>query len=140
MTPNKETSDAINITAGIRRTDFENKIHGAIIDHLLHLEKTGEIKDAHKLSREAREIVGTAFYAVNEHVKDHNAAKHLEKLRDKLWKANKELVDFAILAEALDAFGERVEQVDRKAIKAKTQIADAILDLTTEIKRLRRGS
>jgi len=57
-----ETKDTINITTGIRRADFENKIHIAIIDHLLQLERTGETKDAHGLSKDVRERIGKAFY------------------------------------------------------------------------------
>ena len=52
----------INITTEIRKDDFENKIHVAIIDELLWLEKQGKIKNAHELSRKIHNLIGNYFY------------------------------------------------------------------------------
>lgn len=52
----------INITTEIRKDDFENKIHIAIIDELLWLEKQGKIKSAHELSRKIYNLIGNDFY------------------------------------------------------------------------------
>lgn len=52
----------INITTAIRRDDFEDMIHIAIIDELVWLEKRGEVKNAYELSREIRMKLGDKFF------------------------------------------------------------------------------
>ena len=55
--------DKINITEQIKRDNFENMIHIAIIDELKWKEKKGEIKSAHTLSQEICKMLGDKFYA-----------------------------------------------------------------------------
>lgn len=45
----------------MRRDDFENMIHGAIIDDLIWKEKCCEIKNAFELSKTLRELIGDRF-------------------------------------------------------------------------------
>lgn len=72
-------------------------------------------------------------------IKAHKTGKHLEILRDKLWKARDEISHFTILTDAMGALDERVGQADQKAQLARSQIDDAIHDLNSEIKRLKGG-